>query len=147
MNRRTRLARAGKNAAAGRAWNSTFPARGQGLRPVSARRARENRERRTMITRWADGSPPVCVVWAAIRPDWCARWADDAHEQLSRARLGSITDPGNVTLLCRACHDLITFRPESELGWAFRLGLVRHDQLCCEGREVCSRYAEGGDAA
>ena len=146
MNRRTRLARTGKNAAANRARNSTFPVRSQGLRPVSARRARQNRERAAMIGTMTGGERPVCVVWIALAPAWCTRWADDAHEKLSRARRGSITLRDNVTLLCRACHDLITFRPESELGWAFRLGLIKHSGLCCRGRDVCERYAQDGAA-
>ncbi len=28
--------------------------------------------------------------------------------------------------LCRPCHDEVTFRPESELGWAYDAGLLRH---------------------
>jgi hypothetical protein len=52
--------------------------------------------------------------------------ADDVHEPLTRARGGSITDPGNAVPLCRQCHDEITFQPESELGWAYDLGLLRH---------------------
>ena len=116
------------------------------IRPVSGRRQAENAERRAMIAGLTGGERPLCAVWTALRPEWCARWADDAHEPLSRARLGSITDPANVVFVCRACHDLVTFRPESEIGWAFRLGLVRHDRLCCRGRDVCERYAEGGAA-
>jgi hypothetical protein len=66
-----------------------------------------------------DGSP-LCAV------PWCRDWADDLHEPLPRARGGSITDPGNAVPLCRGHHDMITFRPESELGWAYDLGLLRH---------------------
>ena len=48
--------------------------------------------------------------------------------------------------LARECHEEITTRPESELGWAYRAGLLKHDALCCRGRAVCARYAEDGAA-
>jgi HNH endonuclease len=117
------------------------------INPVSARRARENRTRKAMITSLTGGERPLCAVWEAMQPHWCTQWADDAHEPLSRARLGSITDPDNCRFLCRSCHDRITFRPESEIGWAFRLGLIKHSGLCCQGRRVCARYDETGNAA
>jgi hypothetical protein len=63
---------------------------------------------------------PQCV-----RPG-CPRLADDIHEPLTRARGGSITDPDNQVPLCRPCHDEVTFRPESELGWAYEIGLLVH---------------------
>lgn len=56
----------------------------------------------------------------------CPHLADDLHEPLTRARGGSITDPGNQLPLCRRCHDEVTFRPESELGWAYDAGLLVH---------------------
>jgi hypothetical protein len=68
---------------------------------------------------WPDGQPPCS------RPG-CTRLADDLHEPLTRARGGSITDPGNAKPVCRPCHDEITFRPESELGWAYEAGLLVH---------------------
>jgi len=89
------------------------------LKAVSARRAAENRQRRVMVDAlWPDR--PRCV-----RPG-CSRLADDVHEPLARARGGSITDPGNAQPLCRPCHDEVTFRPESELGWAYETGLLIH---------------------
>ena len=121
--------------------------RSKGLRAVSAKRARENRERRAMVATLSGGERPLCAVWEAIQPEWCTRWADDAHEPLSRARGGSITDPENCAPLCRPCHDVITFRPESEIGWALRLGLIKHSGLCCQGRRVCSGYAQPENAA
>lgn len=30
--------------------------------------------------------------------------------------------------------------------WAYRLGLLKHDGVCCQGRKVCSQYAEDGAA-
>lgn len=60
------------------------------------------------------------------RPE-CHRRADDLHETLSRARSGGdITNPDIWVPLARECHDEITFRPESELQWAYDLGLLVH---------------------
>jgi hypothetical protein len=89
------------------------------IRPVSAKRARENRERRAMVRQLYPERP------RRGRPG-CPRMADDLHEPLTRARGRSITDPGNQVPLCRPCHDEITFRPESELQWAYDLGLLIH---------------------
>jgi 5-methylcytosine-specific restriction endonuclease McrA len=90
-----------------------------GLNPVSKKRAAANRERTK-----------------ALRPlreaqTWCTRCGVsgvglDAHELLSRARGGSITDLDNIVLLCRSCHDLITTSPalaEAE-GWSRTAGAV-----------------------
>jgi hypothetical protein len=100
------------------------------LRPVSAKRRQENRERKAMAAAlWPDGRP-LCFV------PWCGHWADDLHEPLTRARGGSITDPENAFPLCRPHHDEVTFRPESELGWAYDLGLLRHSWDVPRGGEV-----------
>lgn len=99
------------------------------VRRVSAKRARQNRERRAMVSALYPDRP-LCFV------PWCGQWADDLHEPLTRARGGSITDPDNAVPLCRTHHDEVTFRPESELGWAYDLGILKH-----------SWDAAGGDAA
>ena len=96
--------------------------RGTPIRKVSAKRAKANRERRAMVDRLYPDRQPMCG-----RPG-CPRWADDLHEPLTRARGGSITDPDNQVPLCRPCHDELTFTPESELGWAYELGLLRHSE-------------------
>lgn len=110
----------------GRAWNSTLsrdPAKAlrakTRIKPVSAKRRAQNRERRAMIDILFPVRP-LCFV------PWCARLADDVHEPLTRGRGGSITDPENAVPLCRPHHDQITFRPESELKWAYDLGLLVH---------------------
>jgi hypothetical protein len=108
-----------------------------GLQPVSPKRAAANRQRRAMVNELypeqplcsvyesAAGDTPVVVIPAVVL-DACRWFADDLHEPLTRARGGSITDEDNQTPLCRSCHDVITFRPESELGWAYDLGLLAH---------------------
>jgi len=82
------------------------------LKPQSAKRRRENRERRKAMIA-AFGESPRCRFPACTRP------ADDAHEILSRARGGSITDPANVAPLCRVHHTFVTEHPAE----AERLGL------------------------
>ena len=122
------------------------PRRRTGLKPVSDRRRAENRVRAAMADRrWPDRRDGT-VMCGCGRPE-CNRPADDLNEILSRARGGSIVDPDNCVPLARACHDEITFRPESELGWAFRAGLVKHSALCCQGRRVCSQYETPEEAA
>lgn len=86
------------------------------IRRVSRKRAAENRQRRQVIAAAFPERPPCRV------PD-CARWADDAHETLTRARGGSITDIDNIVPLCRPHHDEITF---TEPSWAYDLGLLKH---------------------
>jgi hypothetical protein len=105
------------------------------LSPVSDRRRGQNRERRAMVASMFP-ERPLCVIYTlsqdnpGIIPgkvlDRCERWADDVHEPLTRARGGSIVDPGNAVPPCRPCHDALTFKPESELGWAYDLGLLVH---------------------
>ena len=94
------------------------PAR-QPLPKASPKRVKELRERKKMLQA-KYGERPMCEV------PGCLRWADDAHEPLTRARGGSITDPDNVVALCREHHDQITFAPETTLEWAYDLGLLIH---------------------
>lgn len=95
------------------------PKRGKRLAPVSDKRRAENRQRRAMVAAlWPER--PMCA-W----PD-CRSLADDVHEPLTRARGGSITDKDNAAPLCRRHHDYVTFTPESGLGEAYLLGLLRH---------------------
>lgn len=140
----------------GATWNSTLhrdPAkqlrgdpgkqlrRGGRLRPVSTKRQRENRERSAMADQlWPDRRDGT-VMCGCGRPE-CHRRADDLHELLSRGRGGSITDEANTRPLARECHDEITLGPD----WAYAAGLIKHDGLCCQGRKVCSHYAEDGAA-
>ena len=86
------------------------------IRQQSAKRQRENRERRKVVTEKYGAGPVWCEVPGCFRP------ADDAHEVLTRARGGSITDPDNIRAVCRPCHDAIT----AEAPWAYELGFLRH---------------------
>jgi hypothetical protein len=95
------------------------PVRRTPPRAVSQKRGAENRLRRKVVVELFPERP------ACVRPG-CVQWADDIHEPLTRARGGSIVDRENMAPLCRECHDEVTFKPESELGWAYEIGLLVH---------------------
>lgn len=59
---------------------------------------------------------PMCERCKTRR--WC-----DAHELLKRSRGGSITDPANIVLLCRTCHEWTESEPLQALaeGWLLRI--------------------------
>ena len=89
------------------------------IKPVSTRRARENRQRAAMADRlWPDRreGTVMCEV------PWCTLPADDVHEPLTRARGGSITDEANARATCRGHNDELTLEPE----WGYRLGFLKH---------------------
>jgi hypothetical protein len=94
------------------------------MRRVSKKRAAENRQRRRLMIRQF-GEHPRCYGCRPLAElgieTGCSGWADDAHEILSRARGGSITDPDNVIPLGRRCHDYVTTHPRE----AERAGLSR----------------------
>lgn len=87
------------------------------LKPVSEKRARENRERREVKKQMVAERGDRCQ-W----PEGCPREAVDAHEVKKRSRGGSITDPENIVLLCREHHDFTEAEPEK----AAAMGLLRH---------------------
>ena len=99
------------------------------LKAVSRRRAAENRLRRKVVGELFP-ERPACVGPCG------GQWADDVHEPLTRGRGGSIVDPENMRPLCRACHDLVTFAPESELGWAYEAGRLVHSWDAPKAGEV-----------
>lgn len=86
------------------------------IRPVSKKRAAENRRRRALIAKMSAEGRPSCVN--------CGAPAEDLHEVLSRARGGSITDPANCVPICRPCHAYATEHPiEAE-----KLGLSKRKE-------------------
>lgn len=98
------------------AWleSSAPPPRRRGLRPISAKRARENKERRrVMIDHF--GTDPVCQRCGSAP-------ADHVHELLPRSAGGSITDPTNCRAVCFTCHRAIHDDPEAAYrdGWLIR---------------------------
>lgn len=87
------------------------------MRSQSPKRAAQMRQRRKVLGQIVAVRGDRCEV------PGCTRRADDAHEVLTRARGGSITDPANIRLVCRPHHDEITFR---EPAWAYKYGFLRH---------------------
>lgn len=77
------------------------------IKPVSDKRQAENRERRKMADEVFGPTPECGIHWDGD----CRSLADDLHELLSRARLGSITDPENCVPACRPCHSSLTGHP------------------------------------
>jgi hypothetical protein len=73
----------------------------------------------------------------------CGNRAEDLHEIVRRSQGGSITDETNTIPVCRPCNSALADGP----AWGYKAGLIRHDALCCQGREVCAQYEDGSDAA
>jgi hypothetical protein len=69
----------------------------------------------------------------------CGNRATDLHEIVRRSQGGSIVSDENTIPLCRPCNDALADGP----AWGYELGLIRHDALCCRGRDVCERYSGG----
>ena len=107
----------------GGAAGNAAPARRKPIKPVSTKRARQNRERAAMADRLYPDRREGTVMCAV---PWCPRLADDLHEPLTRARGGSITDEDNAEPLCRQHNHDLAQKPESQLGWAYDLKLLRH---------------------
>jgi hypothetical protein len=142
-----RVARASENSAR-REPGTTNRKRPAPLRPVSPKRAKENRERSRLIRELYGDHRPRCA-----RPG-CPRVADDVHEILPRARGGPIADPSIWAPLCRPDHDEAT----REAGWAYQAGLLFHSWQppaagvvaawqTAGGRLVREAPAGGGEAA
>jgi len=73
--------------------------RSSGIRPTSKKRRAELRQRTEVVAALVESQP------------WCANCGRtgvplDPDEIKSRARGGSITDPANIQIICRECHDL-----------------------------------------
>lgn len=82
------------------------------LRAVSAKRARQQRERRKVLAQMLDEHDGVCPRCFSAR-------VVDGHELKTRAQGGSITDQNNIVLVCRRCHDWVHQHPTeaAEQGW------------------------------
>lgn len=97
------------------------------MRPISKKRRRERKARRTLIDVVVDRDGVGCWgqrVW--FHDCWGPL---DAHELRSRAQYpGGHLDPDNVRLVCRACHEFIHDHPIA----AFELGLLRSARLEAE---------------
>lgn len=97
----------------GKGWGQRKP-----LRPMSKKRAKENRERRQILhDRYGQnprcvGCEPLARLGVTSATTGCTGWASDGHEIVRRSRGGSITDPDNVLPLGRGCHDYVTLHDD-----------------------------------
>jgi 5-methylcytosine-specific restriction endonuclease McrA len=83
------------------------PPRRTPLRQFSAKRRQDNQQR-AAVTAVLKARQVATVGY--VHCERCQQPRPvDTHELLSRARGGSITDPANLALLCRRCHDAVTF--------------------------------------
>lgn len=84
---------------------------GKGLRRTSKKRDAANRERRKVVEALARDVDHCQAGERIIRfadpHHRCDLVLHDPHERLPRGRGGSITDPTNILLVCRSCHDWI----------------------------------------
>lgn len=87
------------------------------LNPVSKKRRKLNRERKTMVDLLL-GLRPFCEA----RLFGCQVRTEHIHEPLTRARGGSIVDPENAMALCANCHRILHDHP----ALACEIGLMRH---------------------
>jgi len=82
---------------------------------VSKKRQRLNNERRKVVKQLF-GTRKTCEAGPRIRNvdqvHRCQVVPSDVHEPLTRARGGSIVDPNNMLVVCRACHDWIHHHPK-----------------------------------
>lgn len=77
------------------------------IRPVSEKRKAKEPERRACVAAVMKRAGRKCE----IRLPCCTREAVDVHEILTRAQLGSPTDPANCLAACRACHQHLHHNP------------------------------------
>jgi 5-methylcytosine-specific restriction endonuclease McrA len=100
-----------KNRHKANAWNR----RRSPIKPVSAKRQKEQRARVEMIKAETGGAPVACERCDAAE-------ANDAHEIVPRSAGGSITDRANIAFLCRPCHRWIGDNPAQAMadGWLAR---------------------------
>lgn len=94
------------------------------MRPVSKKRAGENRKRKKVTDAMKREGNVMCGFVTQYGEWACPLRADDVHEIVSRARGGSITDPANLLPLCRTHHRWVTEHPiEAE-----KLGLSKRKE-------------------
>jgi 5-methylcytosine-specific restriction endonuclease McrA len=78
--------------------------RTKGLRFRSKKRERVMVVRRELVAALAEAFP-ICQRCGKAR-------SVDPHEKKKRSRGGSILDPANIAMLCRACHEFTEAEPE-----------------------------------
>ena len=113
--------------------STTALTRNSRIKPVSKKRAAENRERRKVVAElFADNQ--TCQM----RLPGCTGWATDPHEPLTRARGGSITDPAGIVLGCRNCHTRVHTDTSPGQQDMHDLGLLVHSWDIKRGEPSCT---------
>ena len=79
------------------------------MRHQSSAKQREQRTRRRLAADLIDQRGP----WCQAGTERCTGRAVDMHEIRRRSQGGDPTDPTNVLLVCRACHDWIGAHPSA----------------------------------
>lgn len=92
------------------------PARTASLCPQSAKRRKEQAERRKVMIA-AFGETPACAIRWDSR---CRGWADAPHELRKAGQGGSRVDPANAVPACHPCNGAVEDNPDE----AHRRGLV-----------------------
>jgi hypothetical protein len=90
--------------------------RGGPLRFRSKKTAKKYRDERVPLVKELAEEAGICPVIG------CTNVANSPHEPLTRARGGSITDPGNVVMVCWPCNQALTLEPD----WGYEQGLLIH---------------------
>lgn len=93
------------------------PMRRSRIKPVSAKKRAQGKDRRRCIEAVRERSKGFCE--AGCSPA-CSKYGEHVHERLRRAQGGSITDADNCLHVCSACHRYIHERPAE----AYALGLL-----------------------
>jgi hypothetical protein len=88
------------------------------LRPFSAKRRKQNRQRALVAKLLVEERGELCQ--AQLKGCWGR--ATDMHEVLRRAQGGDPCDPEVIRLVCRGCHTTIHDRPAE----AYAAGLLVH---------------------
>lgn len=85
------------------------------IRQQSAKRAREQRERRKVGERLIQERGPFCE----LRTPVCTVAAEQMHELVGRAQGGSLVDERGIVLSCSACNTYVEDHPVEarEQGW------------------------------
>lgn len=97
---------------------SGFARRSGRLPAASPKRKKALSARKQMLKEFYSN---VCAGAAKVPHVRCSG-ALDPHEPLTRARGGSITDPENLTWICRGHHDWVHANPKH----AHAVGLLKH---------------------
>lgn len=129
------------------------PSRKKTEQKKAKRQKRQKRLRSMSSKRRAEQEVRVEVLMALLMDrgnaceakidDGCKLVATDGHELLLRSAGGDPTDPENIKLVCRQCHDWIHGHPKE----ARAAGLLRsrYERLDEDGEDTCGGEADASE--